>query len=489
MIRGSPGCSRLSAASAISSPGWRSREIILVYRKLALLFVLLVGILITAIIHLFGRVAGHGLLRELGVLRAHEGVLIAEHIETLLEEHRLDSPEVKRLLDGAGHPWGVDVKLQLLDQDGTHGPPHDHTVKELEVRGRVCQVFGPPLLVTRVPVLSQGKVAGHLTLGGPLHPPETHSEFLAGVLEIGAVTIAGAIGLSLYLTLPLRRMSRSMDRIAAGDLGHRVRSRGADEVATMGRSFNTMADRISDMITGQKELMAGISHELRSPLTRMKVALALLRESGRHEDGIGDLESEVDNLDAMVEELLVASRLDLGSAQLEPEEIDMAELAGEAWDRVCCATHPPPLLATLHHPPLPHRVADAAEEAGIELVVEVDSDACSIHADRGLAVRLLGNLFENAVRYAGQGPVCLVAKRRDDRVEITVSDQGPGVDPKLLPRLFEPFFRADPSRSRRTGATGLGLMIVQRAVEAHGGTVRAEAVPGGGLAISFDLPA
>jgi signal transduction histidine kinase len=147
------------------------------------------------------------------------------------------------------------------------------------------------------------------------------------------------------------------------------------------------------------------------------------------------------------------------------------------------------LLATLHHPPLPHRVADAAEEAGIELVVEVDSDACSIHADRSLVVRLLGNLFENAVRYAGQGPVCLVAKRRDDRVEITVSDQGPGVDPKLLPRLFEPFFRADPSRSRRTGATGLGLMIVQRAVEAHGGTVRAEAVPGGGLAISFDLPA
>jgi signal transduction histidine kinase len=436
--------------------------------KLALLFVLLVGVLISAVIHLFGRVAGHGLLRELGVLRAHEGVLIAEHIEILLDEHPLDSPEVQSLLAGAGQPWGIDIQLQLIDDKVAHRRLlHDHTVKEVEVRGRVCHVFGPPLLVTRVPVLRQGKVVGHLTLGGPLHPPETHSEFLVGVLELGALTIVGVIGLSLYLALPLRRMSRSMDRIAAGDLSHRVSSRGADEVATMGRSFNTMADRISAIITGQKELMAGISHELRSPLTRMKVELALLRDSGHLADGIDDLETEVDALDGMVEELLVASRLDLGSAHLAPEKMDLAELADEAWSRV----------------------AVAAAEAGIELALELADDARFISADQGLAVRLLGNLFENAVRYAGQGPVLLASERRADWVAITVSDHGPGVDEELLPRLFEPFFRADPSRSRKTGATGLGLMIVKRAVEAHGGTVRAESAPTRGLSVTFDLPA
>jgi signal transduction histidine kinase len=440
--------------------------------KLAILFALLVGILITAIIHLFGRVAGHGLLRELGVLRAHEGVMIAEHIEPLLDQHPLDSPEVRELVARAAQPWGIEVRMQAGAPSAAEvreARLAAHGIHELSIRGRRCRMLGHPPLVTQVPILHQGRVVGHLALGGPLHPPETHSEFMVGVLEIGVLTIAGVIGLSLYLAAPLRRMSRSMDRIAAGDLAHRVQVRGRDEVAAMGRSFNAMADRIGAMITGQKELMAGVSHELRSPLTRMKVALELLRNEPTT-DGINDLECEVDTLDAMVEELLVASRLDLGSALLKPEPLDLAELAEEAWDRV----------------------APAATAAGMELEYRLDDHARLILADQGLIVRLLGNLFENAVRYAGRGTVSLVSERcteRLDRVEMTVSDQGPGVDGELLQHLFEPFFRADPSRSRKTGATGLGLMIVRRAVAAHGGSVRAHPAPGGGLAVTFDLPA
>lgn len=437
--------------------------------KIAVLFALVIGVVLTGTMLLFGRVAGHGMHRELGALRAHQGAVIAERIEELLHEHSLDDPAVRSLVAGAERPWGNGVSLRRVD--GTpSGPEGEHGCQgrghELEIRGRRCRILGPPAFETRVPILQQGSVVGLLTLRWSLHPKESHTEFLAGVFEIGAVTLAGIVGLSLYLTAPLRRMARSMDRIAAGDLEHRVPVRGRDEVAAMGRSFNAMADRIRGMILGQKELMAGVSHELRSPLTRMKMVLELLRDGGVPGERVADLESEVDALDSLVEELLVASRLDLGSARLAPEEAELRELAREAWTRV----------------------AASAAESRMELVLRLPDDARRIRGDRALVVRILGNLFENAVRHAGCGPVTVSAQRQADRVEITVSDAGSGVDDELLDRLFEPFFRADPSRSRKTGATGLGLMIVRRAVEAHGGSVRAEHAAAGGLAITFDLP-
>ena len=116
-------------------------------------------------------------------------------------------------------------------------------------------------------------------------------------------------------------------------------------------------------------------------------------------------------------------------------------------------------------------------------------DARQVLADRSLAVRLLGNLFENSVRCAGQGKVTVSSNRHEDRLHITVTDAGPGVEDADLERLFEPFFRADRSRSRKTGAGGLGLMIVRRAVEAHGGSVQARRSDPRGLVVAFDLPA
>ena len=115
-------------------------------------------------------------------------------------------------------------------------------------------------------------------------------------------------------------------------------------------------------------------------------------------------------------------------------------------------------------------------------------DAPRVRANRALAVRLFGNLFENSERYAGRGPITVSADRRGDRLQITLADEGPGVEPADLERLFEPFFRADRSRSRKTGAGGLGLMIVCRAVEAHGGSVLARRSTPQGLAVVFDLP-
>lgn len=312
------------------------------------------------------------------------------------------------------------------------------------------------------------KVVHPLVHDPHFHGQAAHDAFVVTTLQFSAVAVLCLIVLALFVTRPLRRLSRSMDRIAAGDLEHRIAVRGRDEVAAMGHSFNAMAERIRAMILGQKELMAGVSHELRSPLTRMKLSLELLRSGtpeADRESRIADLESEVDALDALVEELLLASRIDLGAMPLKLEELDLAEVADQAWTRVSMD----------------------AEPRGVVLEVRAEEGARTIYADRALVLRVLGNLFENAVRYAGEGRVTVTSTRRADRLEISVADEGPGVDEADLAHLFEPFFRADRSRSRKTGAGGLGLMIVRRAVEAHGGGVEARRRDPRGLAVSFDL--
>lgn len=315
----------------------------------------------------------------------------------------------------------------------------------------------------------------HLFMEMVMHPllddyviaRQAHDRFVVIVLLLMLVAMALMVGFVVYITAPLRRMSASMDRIAAGDLEHRVRVRGRDEGARMGRSFNAMADRVRAMIVGQKELMASVSHELRSPLARMKVGLELLREGKGGPERIADLESEVDAIDELVGELLLASRFDLQAVPLQPAELALEEVAREAWDRV----------------------AVEAARHGATLELRLDPDAKRVVADRSLAVRTFGNLFENSVRHAGGGRITVSAERRGERVEIRVADEGPGVAPADLERVFEPFFRADRSRSPRTGTGGLGLMIVQRAVAAHGGTARVSLADPHGLIVTLDLPA
>ncbi len=134
------------------------------------------------------------------------------------------------------------------------------------------------------------------------------------------------------------------------------------------------------------------------------------------------------------------------------------------------------------------RVAAAAEEQQIRLELELEPAASQIMVDRPLTIRLIGNLLENAVRHGGGDVVKVATRPLNGRVEVVVSDRGQGVPPEALSSLFEPFYRVDSSRSRRTGGTGVGLMIVRRAIEAHGGEVRAETLPEGGLAVIFDLP-
>ncbi len=480
--------------------------------RIAAVFALLLAFTLLATFHLFGKVLGRDVVSELITLRSDQGVLVAEQMERMLEDHELTDPEMREFVHDRASE--LDIQIAVIDEEGepVYGScggrpcrrakrwarglgsdpddPSRTTARERgraervdaaegdpdraatgrrgrNPRGRMREVGGGPAFELTLPVTHGGQTVATLAMTRPEDDPgNSQRAFRWGLLRIGAVGLLGVILVSLYLTAPLRRMGRSMDRITAGELDHRAPARGRDEVAHVGRSFNAMADRIQTVIRGQKELMAGVSHELRSPLGRMKLNLELLREAGGDPKRVDAMGREVDALDEMVAELLVASRLDLGSATLRPEPLAMPALVDEAWERVRAP----------------------AESAGIELALELADDAIDVAVDRGLTIRLLGNLFENAVRHGGVGPVVLRGERIEERVRISVRDAGPGVDPDQLPHLFDPFYRADPSRSRKTGGTGLGLMIVRRAVEAHGGTVQALCPDPGGLEIRFDLP-
>jgi len=450
--------------------------------KIAAFVTVLLVFVLLATSHLFGKVVGRDVVQEIISARADAGTQVAEGLEQLLVDHDLYDDEVAEFLLERSRE--LDIEMALIAADGgcvtacrdgmpigcgrrrmkaAHGEWRDEVRSR---RGRSVRMDRRRPFELEVPIEIDGIEVATLAMNHPDQPLPDRGVFVTGLLRIGAAGLLAAIALAVYLTAPLRRMSRSMNRVADGDLDHRVVARGRDEVARMGQSFNTMANRIQTMINGQKELMAGVSHELRSPLSRMKLSLELLRAQGADSGRLDQMQGEIDELDGMVEELLVASRLDLGSESLDPRAVPLDSLLADAWNRV----------------------AASAAEAGMELDPDVGDGADAVTADPALAVRVLGNLFENAVRHGGAGPIRVRARRAGDRVQIRVADGGDGVDPDHLEHLFEPFYRADKSRSRKTGGTGLGLMIVRRAVEAHGGTVMAESTEAGGLAVVFDLP-
>ena len=443
--------------------------------KIAFFFALLLGGTLFGILILFMHVAGHQLIDELGRLKALEGVALAEDVEGLLRRgHGLNDPAVRDLLGRAGRHHGATLTLKQPPQSALNPAPkpwhREFHNGPIDVRGRRCFVASSPAGELWIPVLGRAGADGepvaplHLIMRGPAHADVIHMAFRRGLLLIAGFTLLGVLALAAYLTTPLRHMSRSMDRVADGDLDHRVTVRGHDEVATMGRSFNRMTDRVQGMLRGQKELLAAVSHELRSPMTRMKMALELLRQSSPEQERLGDIDAEIDHMDALVDQLLAASRYELGSAEQAARSVDLRQAVNDAWQRTF------------------------APDVPMKCIQKIDDDAAELTADPAAVAHIFDNLFANARRYVGSGTVTVNARRRGPRVRLTVADQGPGVTEAHLDRLFEPFFRADPSRGH-DGSVGLGLMVVDKAVRAHGGTITASSNSPRGLVLSFDLPA
>jgi signal transduction histidine kinase len=260
-----------------------------------------------------------------------------------------------------------------------------------------------------------------------------------------------------------------VERWGQGDLSARVNAEGKDEVAFLGERFNQAAQRIETLMNSHKSLLANASHELRSPLARIRMSLELMNLESTSPQRI-EISRSITELDQLIDEILLASRLDAKQANrdvLEPfESLDLTGLAAEECAR-----------------------------AGAELSLSTTGQSLVIQGSPRLLRRLIRNLLENAKRYGSkdgsQGNVMLDLTQQRigqrDFAVIAVHDRGPGVPPAQRERIFEPFYRL-PGASEREGGVGLGLALVKSISERHGGTVRCEARPGGGATFVVELP-
>jgi two-component system sensor histidine kinase CpxA len=278
--------------------------------------------------------------------------------------------------------------------------------------------------------------------------------------------------LSLYITHPITKLRECAQRLAGGNLDARASPQGIarrDELGDLARDFDIMAAQIQSLMTSQRRFVADVSHELGAPLTRMHLALALLRRRFRQDIGeLGRLERETDKLSSLVQQLLLLARLEAGSRPAE-------NLAPVAMRSLCDSI-----------------IEDANFEAAhANCVITGSHEDITILVYPQLFRRAVDNVLRNAIRYAPPGTEVLLDCRIDRELQcmiIEILDRGPGVPETMLTDIFRPFFRTAPGRDSRSGGTGLGLAIASEAIHLHDGTISAENRKDGGLRVVLTLP-
>ena len=272
-------------------------------------------------------------------------------------------------------------------------------------------------------------------------------------------------GLARQLTSPLRTMQKTIERFGRGDFSARVNSRRADELGELGRTVDQMAERIESLVKSQRRLLQDISHELRSPLARLGVAVELGRGGGDPTMAYNRIEREADRLNTLVGELIQVTRAEGDPAGLITEPLRLDELVRMVYDDV----H---IEADKHRIGMSIATCDAEMEGNPELLR-----------------RAIENILRNAIRYSPDGGTVEVSlKRADGMYRVAVRDYGAGVPIDALAHIFDPFYRVETDRGRTSGGVGLGLAIAKRAIELHHGLLRAANVTPG-LLVEIDLPA
>jgi len=300
----------------------------------------------------------------------------------------------------------------------------------------------------------------------------------AQALRLLAVLLTGGLlyyGLARYLTTPIRQLRETTHEFAAGNLAARVSPKlvkRRDEIAHLGKDFNLMAERLQSMVAAQNRLLGDISHELRSPLARMSVALELARKRAAPEakSALDRIEHEAETLNEMIGHLLRLTRLESGTDGLQRTEVDLARLVREVADD-----------------------ADFEARSRKRSVHIVTCDECSTTGTEELLRSAVENVVRNAVRYTAEGTEVEIALRlhngNGNSAVISVRDHGQGVPEEAMEKIFHPFYRTEDARDRESGGSGLGLAIASRAVRLHGGSVQAVNAANGGLEVTISLPA
>ncbi len=339
-------------------------------------------------------------------------------------------------------------------------------------------VAGPhPPMVARPVIAPSGAEYVLVSEVFPRPPPPALFHPMFHVLGVALVGAVFCYWLARYLTSPVTKLRAATKELAAGNLGTRVVPRlgtRRDELTALGADFDLMAEQIEALITSQRRLLGDISHELRSPLARLNVALELARQRAGADatTALERIQREAENLNEMIGQLLALTRLESGAAELRPTEFDLAEL-----------------------------LSDIAEDANFEShsrnrSVKLEApERCKMSGTEHLLRRAIENVVRNALQHTSEGSQIEVKldcaakpESGEQSAAITVRDHGGGVPEEALGELFRPFYRVDEARDRGAGGVGLGLAITERAVRLHGGSVTAENSSTGGLIVTITLP-
>ncbi|MDD7813486.1 MtrAB system histidine kinase MtrB [Mycobacterium sp. CSUR Q5927] len=397
---------------------------------------------------------------------------------------------------GSGTAGAFDAVLVVLGEGPraatTAGPVEQvpAALREFVKAGQVSYQYAPvhvegfsgPALVIGTPTTSRITNL-ELYLIYPLGTERNTISMVRGTIATGGlvllVLLAGiALLVSRQVVLPVRSASRIAERFAEGHLSERMPVRGEDDMARLAVSFNDMAESLSRQITQleefgnlQRRFTSDVSHELRTPLTTVRMAADLIHD---HSEDLEPslrrstelLVSELDRFESLLNDLLEISRHDAGVAELSVESVDLRSTVKSALDNV----------------------GHLAAEAGVELRVDLPGDPVIAEVDPRRVERILRNLIANAIDHAEHKPVVIRMRADDDTVAVTVRDHGVGLRPGEEKLVFSRFWRADPSRVRRSGGTGLGLAISVEDARLHQGRLEAWGEPGKGACFRLTLP-
>jgi heavy metal sensor kinase len=327
------------------------------------------------------------------------------------------------------------------------------------------------LRVLTEPISSGGKPIGTFRVADPLTSVDQALESLRKrfiVVGLGALvlSVAIAIWLANLISRPLRRMAAVASAVDSGDLSHRIDYSGEDEIGVLADSFNHMMDRLEEGFRREREFVSDASHELRSPLTVLRGRIEQLADHSGGREAVtaeaGELMREVRRMERLTDDMLTLAKAERG-ALLQRRPVPLNDFVADLRRDL-------PLLGPRHY------------DVESSLHGELDADP-----DR--LAQVVRNLVTNAVRHTSREGHIEVSITSDDGVaQFTVSDDGTGIEPGQLGRIFDRFHRTDEGRSRAEGGSGLGLAIARAIVEAHGGSIEAESQPGAGATIRFSIP-
>ena len=272
--------------------------------------------------------------------------------------------------------------------------------------------------------------------------------------------LLGAYVLIRRILRPIKWLDAGVKEVGRGNLKHRVPVTKSDELGQLSQAFNAMTQRLDEMITAKEQLLRDVSHELRSPLTRMKVALEFVKESRTREL----VQSDIQEMEEMITHILETARMHHDHSRLDLREIDLTRLIDD-------------VVGTYRQ-----------QSPGVTFSDNEESFQCTVDPEQIKVV--LKNLLDNAIKYSTKDSqtVRISIDARGGLVVIEIADNGIGIQPEVLTYIWEPFYRVDKSRSRDTGGYGLGLSLCKTIIQAHGGNINLRSIPGKGTTVSLTLP-